>query len=173
MYLTITTISLLMIAASASGLSSDTCLYCSVQESWWKLLNVRKMFLNVVDGDSNGSAVAHLGQYGAGVHMKITDEMVPCPVCGWMRDHTSLSWSKWALLLTCWNNHSESLWRLWVLFHRTVLMYYNRPLPFNEKKARNNKVELLLTTISFPLFLCLILGNFNEGWLDWKGREKV
>lgn len=51
------------------------------------VLNVREKLSTLTDG----SAVAHLGQYGTGVHMKITDEMVPCPVCGWMRDHTSPS----------------------------------------------------------------------------------
>ncbi len=110
--------------------------------------------------------------------MKITDEMVFCPVCGWMRNHTSLSWSKWARLLTCWNNHSESEspWMLWVFFHRTVLMYYNHPLPFNAKKARKNKVELLLTmslTPPPPIYLFFILENVMRGdWIE-KGRGKV
>lgn len=50
--------------------------------------------LNVMDclkgTDSNRFTVIHLDQCGVGVCMKITDEMVSCPVCGWMRDHTSL-----------------------------------------------------------------------------------
>jgi len=42
------------------------------------------------------------------------------------------------------------------------------------KKERKNKAELLLTTISLPLFfsLCLILENFNEvgrwGKVGWR-----
>lgn len=161
-----------------NGLSHRTWLHCSVQESWWKVplvLNVREKSSTLT---LDGSAVAHLGQYGTGVHMKITDEMVPCPVCGWMRNHTFLSWSKWARLLTCWNNHSESesLWRLWFFFffHRTVLMYYNHPLPFNEKKRQEkNKVELLLT-ITFSPHFCVWFWEISMrgDWIE-KGRGKV
>lgn len=69
------------------------CLFYGVQKKTCKVL-MGVTPLNVMDclkgTDSNRFTVIHLDQCGVGVCMKITDEMVSCPVCGWMRDHTSL-----------------------------------------------------------------------------------
>lgn len=159
-----------------NGLSHRTWLHCSVQESWWKVplvLNVREKSSTLT---LDGSAVAHLGQYGTGVHMKITDEMVPCPVCGWMRNHTSLSWSKWARLLTCWNNHSESesLWRLWFFFFTELFLCTTTILFLLMKKKGKKKIKLNCCWLLLfpPIFV------FNSGKFQWgviglkKGGEK-